>query len=288
MLAGKAREDLSLLRYPLLVSPKLDGVRAIVRGGLIVSRNLKPIPNAHVQKLFSTVRFNGLDGELIVGAPNDEETYRRTVSAVMSREGTPNVRFFVFDNVDVAAPFDKRVAKAASRVHKNPSFCAVPHYTINDPDQLRHAEEKFLAEGYEGLMIRSLDGPYKFGRSTTGEAYLLKLKRFVDSEAVVQDLEELMHNDNAQQRDALGRSKRSTHAAGMRAAGTLGALVVQDIHSGARFNIGSGFTDGLRAELWATRATLRGKLVKYKFFPSGSKDRPRFPVFIGFRSPLDL
>ena len=39
MLACKA--DLSKLVYPVLVSPKLDGVRATVQGGVVLSRTLQ-------------------------------------------------------------------------------------------------------------------------------------------------------------------------------------------------------------------------------------------------------
>ena len=37
--------DLSTLRFPVLASPKLDGVRAIVKDGVVLSRSLKKIPN---------------------------------------------------------------------------------------------------------------------------------------------------------------------------------------------------------------------------------------------------
>ena len=31
-----------------------------------------------------------------------------------------------------------------------------------------------------------------------------------------------------------------------------------------------------------------GRLVKFKFFPLGSKEAPRFPIFLGERHPDDL
>jgi DNA ligase-1 len=39
-------------------------------------------------------------------------------------------------------------------------------------------------------------GTYKFGRSTVRDNILLKVKRFLDDEAVVIDIEEKMHNEN--------------------------------------------------------------------------------------------
>lgn len=54
--------EVAALRFPLLASHKLDGIRALVLGGVVVSRNLKPIPNRHVQALFGRREYEGLDG----------------------------------------------------------------------------------------------------------------------------------------------------------------------------------------------------------------------------------
>jgi DNA ligase-1 len=96
MLAGKT--DGKNLTFPVLASPKLDGVRAIIINGRVMSRSLKEIPNTHVQKLFGKKQYEGLDGELIVGAPTAPNVYRRTMSGVMSADEEPGVGFFVFDD----------------------------------------------------------------------------------------------------------------------------------------------------------------------------------------------
>ena len=62
MLASHCK-DMSNLRFPVLVSKKLDGVRASVQGGRLMSRSLKPIPNENVQAMFKGLP-EGLDGEL--------------------------------------------------------------------------------------------------------------------------------------------------------------------------------------------------------------------------------
>ncbi len=49
MLADAIEPDKYPLRFPLFVSPKLDGVRCVVRDGVAYSRSLKPIPNQFVQ-----------------------------------------------------------------------------------------------------------------------------------------------------------------------------------------------------------------------------------------------
>jgi DNA ligase-1 len=68
----------------------------------------------------------------------------------------------------------------------------------------------------------------------------------------------------------------------------LGSLLVRDLKSKVEFEIGTGFTEQQRVELWLDRMNLRGKLVKYKSQPVGVKDKPRFPVFLGWRDRRDL
>lgn len=128
--------------------------------------------------------------------------------------------------------------------------------------------------------------PYKHGRSTAKEGYLMKLKRFIDSEAVVIGIEEEMFNGNEATTNELGRTKRSTAKAGLVPKGRMGKLHVRDFKSGVEFHIGTGFTDADKAWWWAEDR--RGLMVKYKSFPVGVKDLPRHPVYLGIRDPGDL
>lgn len=279
MLACEA--DLSKLKFPVLASPKLDGVRAIIRDGVVLSRSLKPIPNRHVQMMFGRHELEGLDGELILGDPTHPEAYRRTVSAVMSIEGDPDVDFHVFDRWDRDYPYNEVTLSYGLTI---PVFSK----PIHNMEELEEYEVALLDKGYEGVILRDPQSPYKFGRSTTKEGYLLKLKRFADSEAETIGFEELMHNHNEATINETGHHERSTKQDGLLPADTLGALIVRDIHSGVEFKIGTGFTAAERQKLWNLRATLRGALVKYLYFPTGSKEKPRFPSFQGFRHRIDL
>ena len=285
MLAGKCT-NIYTLGYPVYVSPKLDGVRALVINGILMSRTLKPIPNKYVQSLFGTTLFEGLDGELICGSPTAPNVYRKTMSAVMSVEGQPDVYFHVFDKWDSPDSFNKRY----DRVKKIAAACVmvVPHRAISNQKDLLTLEQEYLDKGYEGAMIRAMHGPYKNGRSTESEGWLLKLKRFEDGEAHILEAIELQHNENEATKDELGHTKRSSHKAGMRPAGVLGALKVCDRVSGVEFEIGSGFDAQTRKDLWDRRGEIGGALVKYRFFPGGVKDKPRFPTWLGFRDERDL
>ena len=279
MLACEA--NLKALKFPVLASPKLDGVRALVRDGVVLSRSLKPIPNRHVQMMFGRPELEGFDGELILGDPTHPEAYRRTVSAVMSIEGDPDVDFHVFDRWDRDYPYNE-VALSY--------WLVIPIYStpIHNMEELEEYEVALLDKGYEGVMLRDPQSPYKFGRSTAKEGYLLKLKRFADSEAEIIGFEELMHNHNEATLNETGHHERSTKQDGLLPADTLGALIVRDIHSGVEFKIGTGFTAAERQKFWNLMAPIRGALVKYRYFPTGSKEKPRFPSFQGFRHHIDL
>lgn len=285
MLAVQA--DLHQLKYPVLASPKLDGIRCIIRDGVVLSRSLKPIRNNYVQQLFGVPALEGYDGELIVGSPTDEQCYLNTNSGVMSADGEPDVRLFAFDHIgEPDRPFDKRYAWLAG--HGHPKVELVPQHAVNSLDSLLEVEADYLEQGYEGLMLRHPHGTYKFGRSTLKEGILLKLKRFSDSEAEVIGFVEQMHNANEARKDALGHTERSTSREGLVPAGMLGALKVRDIHTGVEFEIGTGFTREQRIDIFTQKDQYLGKLAKYQYFAGGSKERPRFPSFRGFRDREDM
>jgi DNA ligase-1 len=54
------------------------------------------------------------------------------------------------------------------------------------------------------------------------------------------------------------------------------------------FDIGTGFTADQRQLLWSVGDNLIGRVVKYKSQPTGVKEKPRFPVFLGFRDAVDM
>lgn len=287
MLAGKA--DLDNIKFPVVASPKLDGVRVIVCDGVVYSRNFKRIPNDWCQTLFGRKECEGFDGELIVGDATSDTVFQATTSGVMTGAGRPDVVFHVFDDISVDDSFENRYHQLDARIRKECrgiKVVLVPHRLINNIKTLMDFEEKCVAQGFEGIMIRDPNGKYKHGRSTTKEGGLLKIKRFEDDEAVVTGVEELMTNHNEQELDNLGHKVRSSKKEGMVPAGKLGALIVKHKTFG-EFKIGSGFTEDTRVELWRERDELKGRLAKFKYQPSGVKDKPRFPVFLGFRNKID-
>jgi len=283
MLATDA--ELDKLRFPLLASAKLDGVRAVIRNGVVFSRSNKPLPNKFVQDKFKHLEY--YDGELIFGDPRAKDCYRRTVSAVMSQESTDgaDVDFHMFDCIEnLNHTYLERIKRMRGWGTRKDIFMLAQHH-VSCLDTLLKLEQTILDEGFEGLILRDPNAPYKRGRSTVKEGYLLKLKRFVDAEAVVIGFEERMHNGNEATTNELGRTKRSSHQAGKTGRGDLGALVCR--FGDIEFNIGTGFTDDERASIWRDQGKYHGCLVKFKHFAVGAKDAPRHPVFLGWRDRSD-
>lgn len=289
MLAAKL--DLNLLHFPAIASPKLDGIRAIVRDGVVLSRSLKPIPNHHVQQLFGRPECEGFDGELIVGLPYGKDVFQRTSGAVRRFLGTPAVAYYVFDLCNMTRSYIERRMQLEARVAaiSMPEIVLVPELWVHSQAALDDVEEAHLRAGYEGVMLRAPISPYKHGRSTALEGYLLKLKRFADSEARVLAVEELMHNENEATVNELGLTKRSHHQENLVPAGTMGKLFVEDIRTGQRFHIGTGFTAAERQAWWDSQGPYHIEaVVKYKYLPIGVKDLPRHPVYLGIRESFDL
>lgn len=279
MLAACACANIDMLNFPLLCTPKFDGIRCLIRKKTPVSRTLKPIPNKHVRAVLSACP-NGLDGELIV-----QNNYNKTQSSVMREDGEPAFEYHVFDVV-MDAPYSERM-KVLAEMELPPICKKVLPIEIRTRTSLLAYETRCLQDGYEGVMLRDPEGPYKCGRSTEKEGFLLKLKRFTDAEAKIIDYEELMHNENPLTYDTRGYAKRASCQENLVPAGTLGCFIVED-DAGRQFKVATGMTAEQRQEYWDNIEDYIGQFVKYKFQEHGTKDLPRFPVFLGFRSVEDM
>lgn len=291
----------SLLRFPMLSSPKIDGVRVLCIDGKPMSRSMKVIPNRHIQRLFAEHAeiLEGLDGELVCGKPfaetPEDNVFNRTVGNVMRHDGEPTFTFYVFDHITTEGGFRTRLREVVGRLFQAqcPEWVApLPHLMVENTEQLDHREQLQFSLGYEGMMLRDPDGPYKQGRSTAREGYLLKVKRHADAEAVIVGFEEEMENTNEAFTSEIGRTKRSSAQEGLVGKGRLGAFIVEgltdQVFPGVRFNVGTGIDHATREDYWRRREELLGQCITYRYLPVGSLDAPRHPVFKGLRPSFDM
>ena len=282
MLAAEYENNEGLLIdliYPVLGMPKIDGIRGMVQNKILYSRALKPIPNEYTQSLFGQPFLHGFDGELVVGSPNGPDVQRRTVSGVMSKAGYPNVHFYIFDLMIFLAldfPYCRRYECAQllisriKEINPNLPISLIPYTELNSEEELLAFEQKCLSEGYEGIIIRTLSGTYwPNKRASFLNGGLIKKKLYKDSEARIIGFLELYMKGNVP-------------------GNTLGKLIVEDIYTKQQFKVGTGYTNEERKHIWENKDIYLNKLIKYKYFPIGIKDKPRHPVFLAFRHEHDL
>lgn len=297
--------ELPSLPYPMMASPKVDGVRALWTDDGLRSRTMRPFRN---EALMLTSRelapmLDGLDGELVVGPETGPRVLRDTYSGVMSREGAPNWRFLAFDRWDVLSEefyvrhravlqLHERMrqgGRAARRPEMLRHFHVLPHVMCRSADDVLRLEAEWLRAGYEGLMLRTVDGPYKYGRVTRKQGWMLKMKRFEDGEMLVKALEAALANDNEAETLPDGSRRRGRAAAGRsRETDLLGVVVGTDVKTGETVRATAArMTHDERREALRDPSRYLGNVGTYRRFPGGT-DAARFPVWHGLRSADDM
>jgi DNA ligase-1 len=129
--------------------------------------------------------------------------------------------------------------------------------------EFKEYNKEAIAAGFEGIMIKDVNAPYKAKRSTSW----LKMKPFIEVSLTVTVVEE-----------GTGRNE-----------GKMGALVCegQDDGKDIKVNVGSGFTDAQRDEFWINKETIPGQVIEVRADAiTQNQDGTyslRFPRFLRFR-----
>lgn len=296
-LAVSAPDDLSTLKFPVYVGPKVDGVRALVDGGVFMSRRLKPFPNLWTQRrvssFYSQFDMVGLDGEAIVGTDMaaQNQLCNRTSSALTTIDGEPLITWCLFD-LQMPGSYERRINELLERQASGllPPMCTViPHVLVHDADTLTQIVMEHQVAGYEGTVVKCPNAEYKNGRATLRKQELVRIVRVERSEARIKAVLEETQNTNEKKINALGGTERSSAKAGMVPKAMVGSFTCEDIETGIEFNCGSGsLTDAQKKALWPERDSLVGKIITYEHKPVGVKVKPRFPQFVAFRDPIDM
>ena len=278
LLATKAEFD--KIQYPVLATPKLDGIRCLMVDGVAMSRSMKPIPNDYVRHQLEGL--HGLDGELMVNGDFNE-----VQSGIMKKSGEPDFTFHVFDSFTEEADYGARVDNLFWG-EEHPRTKLLDPIQINNEKDLLVYLETCLAKGYEGVMIRDPNGKYKHGRSTVKEGILLKIKKFFDDEAILIDVIEKMHNANDLDQDEFGYAKRRSCKENFVPCGTAGSLVLNWNGIEFRVGFGPGITDAIKQDIWDRREELKGEITKFSYQELSKDGVPRFGKMLEFRHEDDL
>jgi DNA ligase-1 len=251
--------------------PKLDGLRMIVLDGKAYTRNGKGITSAdHIlEQLASVVDLSQyvFDGECM-GQPGTEFN---TISGKVRKGGAcPELIYHVFDCVRRGEWASKKTQPFAARRldleevlwDSKPNVQVVPNLTLpKNPSaaDIFSIRDQFMESGFEGTMLKNMAAPYYFKRT----ADLLKVKGFVDADGPILGTFE-------------GKGKYK---------GMLGGLEVE--FDGVMTQVGSGFTDAMRKDLWARRNEILGHHVEVRYQNKTPDGCLRFPVFVQFRPDKD-
>jgi len=279
--------DWACVPLPVYVSLKYDGYRAMVQGGVLISRNGLPVRNKDLQARYGRPEYEGLDGELVDGPPSAPGAFGRTSSVVKKADADASkTKFYVIDAcIPDGPPMSERIFALREADHGwadefgKPTAVLIKQTIIRALPQLQSYEAKAVASGWEGVMLRRADqGPYpqkpgKSNRSTLNEFFLARLKRFEHGEAEILATHPLRHNVNTER---TARGARSTKKSGIVTdARLVGSATLKDKTTGVEFDTNVN-GDALRAWAgWQNPTQWRGKVVRYKWQVCGTKDRPR-------------
>lgn len=269
-----------------LITRKLDGVRclAVVKNNDIkfYSRlgheytSLSVLRNA-MQTILPKDWEGVLDGELCVIDDDDNENFILAVSEVRRKtEQMQRPHYKVFDCLTLdefygkkeSANYSVRLEAARKLLEwQETPFLSVLRAVKYSPNNFMRAQAVVAQKGYEGLILRS-DTPYRSGRTSD----LLKVKKFMDGEYQIEDI--------------LRTTKLMKGLSGlMEPVECMGAVVIR--HKGNPTDVGSGFSDAQRIEIWRNQEKYLGKTITVKYFDEiedmDGKVHLRFPIFKGFR-----
>ena len=255
MLAESYKEHKSKVVFPCWVQPKLDGMRALgAHSKQMISRKGKPIDTMpHIQAaLNETGCADWLDGELYAHGLSFQENMRIIKK---NREGSDQVVYHVYDMVLPNLPFSERYIILSKLVKMNKCIELVPTYECENEADLKDHHKQFLAQGYEGTILRHSDTGYAVHKR---DAQLLKYKDFLDQVYEVVDV--VPSEKNPEQ-----------------------GVVHCKLVDGRTFGCGMKFSHKEREEMLVNKADYIGQMAEIRFFEFSEDSIHRFQVCHGFR-----
>lgn len=257
MLAADYLKQGHRIKYPCYASAKLDGVRCLAirhhNEVQLKSRGGKDYCVPHIQQelMYAMQPGDVWDGELYIHGKFLEEI----VSAVKKwNDNSKDIKFVIFDVVN-DLPYSERLKCSQDiRINPNGNLEFLYPETVFSEKEMKATHKKYVACGYEGIMLRNSTGVYESGKRSTD---LQKYKEFFDEEFQIVDVAE-DRNSN-------------------------GVLVVWDRVAGTHFDVCYGDFEERKRQLHSPDE-YKGKAltVKYQTRYKDSK-LPQFPTGVRIR-----
>ena len=269
MLANKYEPSASLRKrggivFPCFVQPKLDGLRCVVylvngapvyqsrTGGAFTV--LQHLDHA-IQQILSQNPTLVLDGELYTRQIPFEELagiIKKKTLTESDKQKIKCVQYHVYDLVIAGAPFRERLSALQQVISLSGTFVTpVLTHLANGPADFKEKFSEYVAQGYEGIMLRNTEGLYQENYRSND---LMKYKEFFENEYKIVDFKE-----------AVGRD-----------AGTV--IWECETPEGRRFSVRPRGTQEARREWFCRAPSLVGKQLTVIFQELSEMGVPRFPV----------
>lgn len=262
MLAHDYNKRGKSISYPCFVQRKYDGTRCVaIPGKGLFSRNRKQYP--HLKHIFDEI--NRLPSEIILDGElySDTLTFQEIVGIVKretlkkeDQEKQLHIKYHVYDIISDNS-YEQRFHSLQNIFNKN-AFKHI-HFvetTLCDSEKkMKELHNQYVAEGYEGIMMRNKTGSYKNARSVD----LQKYKEFFDDEYEVVDYKE----GEGQEEGCV--------------------LWICKTPEGKIFNCRPRGSREDRMELFKNGNQYIGKKLTVRFQELTDEKVPRFPVGIAFR-----
>lgn len=276
LLAPNKIPNLTVIKYPCYIQPKLDGTRCIYKDGIFYTRSGRIFPNKNLIKYFSKLQNIGnnvLDGELYADGIKFQDLIKTVNSE--DKQITIPLKFYIFDHLTekewntkiCKRSYENRLSSLRSilndYVQDYKRIIDVPTDKVENPQQIKEIYKKYLTKNLEGAMIRSIDGKYQWKRVTINSGEILKLKPFKSVDVKIKDIFEGQGN----------------------LAGKAGGISFD--YKGHEVHCGTGFNLKLRESLFNNKKKYIGNTVEIKYFEETIDGSLRFPVFERFRPDKD-
>jgi DNA ligase-1 len=264
MLAHKFMDHKQKIKYPVIVQPKIDGVRMVWQRhvGSPITRNGKRIYNIeHIVRALESTGLDMLDGEIY----HPSLTFEQINGLVRRSKNTceTELQYWIFDSFAML-PTANRLISLEGRIPStaSPILTWVPFYWVHSEAEIWKLSGEFISQGFEGAMIRNPESFYQTKRTKD----LLKLKPGRSSRAVITGWTQ-------------GKGKHE---------GRMGTLIVQSVEPGESWTceVGTGFSDHERDWSYVRERLFTGRQIKVLFQEFTANNIPRFPVYGGLSNDL--
>lgn len=236
------------------IQPKLDGMRCLgLKDNVLMSRGNKQLETlGHLHDDVNKLRkfIDSIpDGELYAHGLTFQENMRLIKKY---RKGeTEAVKYHVYDHISNASFAGRSTdIKEAIESLELTNIEFVPTHLVHSEEEMMALHHQFIAEGYEGTMIRWGDFGYEMRHRCDG---LLKYKVFIDKQFKVLDIEPFEAKPDQ-------------------------GVVVLD-----GFKANMAMPHSIRREVLANKEEYIGQMAELRYFEETDGGLPRFPICVGFR-----